>query len=156
MEHSRTARSRGMVFSRLLPWRRPLPPRGFLQRRNHPAHHPADATSNARTIIPSRAFGGAVLALLTCLLAITTAVPVGVHGSPQLALLGRSSFRRGSEGSVDDTRYPWPVPPRKRRFDLSHSVGMQFRADAENSDVDEPTLFQVALGRRLCCSLVSD
>ena len=89
--------------------------------------------------MPSRASSGTVLVLLMCLLAITTAVPVVVHGSPEPALRGRSSFRRGSEGSVDATRYPSPVPPCDRRFDLSHSVGMHFRADAEDSDVEAET-----------------
>ena len=88
----------------------------------------------------SRASGGAVLALLMCLLAIATAVPVGVHGSPEPALRGRAS-RRGSESSMDSTtRYPSPVPPRSRRFDLSHSVSqappLQFGGDAEDSDMD--------------------
>jgi hypothetical protein len=90
----------------------------------------------------SRASGGAVLALLMCLLAITTAMPVGVHGGSEPALRGRIS-RRGSESSVDSTRYPSPVPPRSRRFDLSHSVSMvprlQFGGDAEDSELDSET-----------------
>lgn len=95
------------------------------------------------TSMASRASGGAVLALLMCLLAIATAVPVGVHGGSEPGLRGRS-FRRGSEGSVDSIeRYPSPVPPRSRRFDLSHSVGMvpplQFGAAADDSDGESDT-----------------
>ena len=87
----------------------------------------------------SRATGGAILALLMCILTIATAVPVGVHGSPEPALRGRPS-RRGSESSMDSTRYPSPVPPLSRRFDLSHSVSMapplHFGEDAEDSELD--------------------
>jgi hypothetical protein len=82
-----------------------------------------------------RACNVALLALFLCIISISAAVPVGTYASEQPGLRGRTIHRE--EASTEHLRYPSPVPPRSRRFDLGQSFSMQPRFGAESEESSE-------------------